>query len=756
MGISEETESKDWKMIDGQYRYYAFISYKREDEEWAKWLQHKLEHYKLPSNLNGRTDLPKEIRPVFKDTSELTPGNLPEQISQALEQSKFLIVICSPRSAQSEWVNKEIETFKSLGKTGNIIPLVIAGRPFSSNSVEECFPKAILSLPSEQEILGANINEMGRDAAAVKIVARMFDIRFDELWQRHEREKRRRKNIVVASVIAFILFLIGISFWMYKQKNETMTANWKMMENQARMIAEKSRTEVSKGNAYDAILALLETIPQDDERPSVIETEQALRFAYSSLLSHRWNYRLLGSNFNKVYFSDDEKLIICLSFGPEQDVVEVYDAKSLQLVSQIISPDREMWDFPACIFPSYDSKMICVSSGKNGVLCYDIFTGKLLGKKTWTKDMLEHCMAYNWECCNIDTYDYYWEHEIARIIGMPERVTIHAHSTKWHLILYEVENEKQGDGVDYVLYDYVTHQEIRRFDNHGHLYNWDDGNELTRASFSSEAKYLAMAFKDGTGKIVNLSDLSEKKFNCGNVDCCHYSNWLLFGRNNDLLHSSMFEETIKRYNGQSLELIDSLNSNDNTFNDYVGVDMSSDGSMCIVQDYASHYIFYYTKGEKRDSIYVSMESFGDYMNVSDTLISGRYKIGFTENGVEFRDLKNEVKGWSLNDPKINYGLYGFIHHDKYLLLSKEGFRGSFEGIDIVDMLTGTLMDQVDHVFLDSLTGHVILNKMRIGPNDDIYEEYEEFVPFEELVSSCKKITEGMKLSDAARNKFFLN
>ena len=29
--------------------YYAFISYKREDERMAKWLQHKLEHYRLPS-----------------------------------------------------------------------------------------------------------------------------------------------------------------------------------------------------------------------------------------------------------------------------------------------------------------------------------------------------------------------------------------------------------------------------------------------------------------------------------------------------------------------------------------------------------------------------------------------------------------------------------------------------------------------------------------------------------------------------------
>ena len=64
--------------MDNTYKYYAFISYKREDEEWAIWLQHKLEHYKMPSNLNGKTSLPKEIRPIFKDTSELNPGNLPQ------------------------------------------------------------------------------------------------------------------------------------------------------------------------------------------------------------------------------------------------------------------------------------------------------------------------------------------------------------------------------------------------------------------------------------------------------------------------------------------------------------------------------------------------------------------------------------------------------------------------------------------------------------------------------------------------------
>ena len=79
--------------------YFAFISYKREDEKWAKWLQHKLEHYKLPINVRKENpSLPQNIRPVFKDTSELASGVLADEIHDALEKSKFLIVICSPKA----------------------------------------------------------------------------------------------------------------------------------------------------------------------------------------------------------------------------------------------------------------------------------------------------------------------------------------------------------------------------------------------------------------------------------------------------------------------------------------------------------------------------------------------------------------------------------------------------------------------------------------------------------------------------------
>ena len=174
--------------------YYAFISYKREDEKWAKWLQNKLEHYKFPTNLNGRTDLPKNIRPTFRDVTDLNPGLLADEINNALCNSEWLIVICSPRSAKSPWVCKEAQTFIDLGRADHIIPFVIEGNPFSEDISTECYPEALLNLTGSKELLAANINEMGRDAAAIKVVARMFNLRFDAL-----------SNLKAAPILVFTL-----------------------------------------------------------------------------------------------------------------------------------------------------------------------------------------------------------------------------------------------------------------------------------------------------------------------------------------------------------------------------------------------------------------------------------------------------------------------------------------------------------------------------------------------------------------------
>ena len=143
---------------DCKKEYFAFISYQKRDEQEAKWLQHQLEHYHLPSNVAMSNPLlPQNIRPIFRDTTELSGGILPIEIEKALNESQYLIVICSPNSSKSEWVNKEVQLFIDSGKLDKIIPYIIEGRPYSKDK-SECFVPAIVNLGgTNQELLGINI-----------------------------------------------------------------------------------------------------------------------------------------------------------------------------------------------------------------------------------------------------------------------------------------------------------------------------------------------------------------------------------------------------------------------------------------------------------------------------------------------------------------------------------------------------------------------------------------------------------------------
>ena len=350
-------------------KYFAFISYKREDEEWAKWLQHKLEHYKLPSNLNGRTDLPKEIRPVFKDTSELNPGNLPQQIHDALDQSRYLIVICSPRSAKSEWVNKEVETFIGMGRTDKIIPFIIDGKAFAKNPEEECFPLAIRNLPAEQEILGANISEMGRDAAAVKVVAQMFGLKFDELWQRHEREQRKKHRITISAITAFAIMVLAVTGWIWHQNTKLKEKDWKLMENRSRFVAERAKAFVDDGDSYTACRLLLEVLPKNVNNPIDLpytaEAEMSLRKAIS---------------YNTTRLKGHKKPVDCAIFSPdgsriastsEDNTIMIWDAENGKLLKTMEIPGASSLVF------SPDGHRIAAINYQT-VMILDVDSGELL------------------------------------------------------------------------------------------------------------------------------------------------------------------------------------------------------------------------------------------------------------------------------------------------------------------------------------------------------------------------------------------
>lgn len=202
---------------DNKYKYYAFISYSSHDTAWGKRLQRKLEGYRMPATLCSEHGWErKPLKPVFFAPTDIQPGGLNEELKERLKASRHLIVICSPHSAQSEWVGKEIAFFHSLGRTNNIHFFIIDGIPHGGNKDMECFNPVIeeLGLP---EILGANIHErvyrwpwLNRERAYVQLITKLLGVEFDAIWQRHRRLLRQKIATCVIGVIAVIAALLGV------------------------------------------------------------------------------------------------------------------------------------------------------------------------------------------------------------------------------------------------------------------------------------------------------------------------------------------------------------------------------------------------------------------------------------------------------------------------------------------------------------------------------------------------------------------
>lgn len=211
---------------------YAFISYNHKDAKWAKWLQEKLESYKLPADIHNEFENSKYLRPVFRDKTDLNTGILADELRKELKESKYLIVICSPNSAKSAWVSDEVKAFIEMDRLNYIIPFIISGTPHNykdrdceSPYEDECFPLFLRNYTKqnpELELLGISIDEVGKEIAFIRIVSRMLGVDFDVLWKRHERQKRNNRISIFAASLLFITILISI--WFYNQPFDSKIA----------------------------------------------------------------------------------------------------------------------------------------------------------------------------------------------------------------------------------------------------------------------------------------------------------------------------------------------------------------------------------------------------------------------------------------------------------------------------------------------------------------------------------------------------
>jgi tetratricopeptide (TPR) repeat protein len=225
--------------MDTHIKYRAFISYSHADERWGTWLHRSLETYRLPKGVVGRETafgtVPHRFNPVFRDREELaTATNLGTTLVAALEQSACQIVICSPKSAKSRWVNEEILTFKRLGREDRIFALIVDGEPGTSlipgREEEECFPRALIykmgpdgELTEERgEPIAADVRPRKDrpQTAMLKLLAGMLGIGLDELMRRDASRRRRRTIALVTASIVGMLITSGLAVTAWIARNE--------------------------------------------------------------------------------------------------------------------------------------------------------------------------------------------------------------------------------------------------------------------------------------------------------------------------------------------------------------------------------------------------------------------------------------------------------------------------------------------------------------------------------------------------------
>ena len=210
------------------YKYYAFISYSRKNSKAATYFHRQLEHFRIPVKYVAEENRPpkqKFLRPIFRDRRDLeaNENSFTEDIKKALERSRYLIVLCSPDSAVSHWVEEEVKYFLSTHDNDYnlIVPVILSGVPDLGSELECLSPSLRL-----REVMERNLPSMVPDEGddeksgwlngVVQAMSYMLKVNRERIRATVDAERVRQAKIYsVIGVVCTIVFA-GLAFWAIK------------------------------------------------------------------------------------------------------------------------------------------------------------------------------------------------------------------------------------------------------------------------------------------------------------------------------------------------------------------------------------------------------------------------------------------------------------------------------------------------------------------------------------------------------------
>ncbi|MBR3129989.1 MAG: toll/interleukin-1 receptor domain-containing protein [Clostridia bacterium] len=234
-------------------RYCAFISYRHQspDQEIAKALHTAIETYGIPAAVKKQTGR-KRMGRVFRDQEELPlSSNLGADIERALDESEWMIAICSPRYLKSRWCIRELDYFIERKGRERVLTMLVEGEPVDS------FPDAVRfeqnkdgrtveAEPLAADVRGATFAEQLKKLKSEKLrlLAPMLGLKYDDL----KRRARQRRIRIAAAVTAAVL-AAGIGLASYVTVNHLRSEALRreaeeqaaLAERQAQLAAEQQR-----------------------------------------------------------------------------------------------------------------------------------------------------------------------------------------------------------------------------------------------------------------------------------------------------------------------------------------------------------------------------------------------------------------------------------------------------------------------------------------------------------------------------------
>lgn len=401
------------KETQKKYTYDAFISYRHSelDKFVAENLHKQLEAFRLPGNASKKAGR-KKIERVFRDKDELPlTSNLEDPIMRALQDSEFLIVICSPRLRESLWCKKEIETFIRLHGREKVFAVLIEGEP------EDSFPEELLfyeetvekadgtteTVKRPMEPLAADVRGKSRRemlkamrTEILRLMAPMFSLTYDDLRQRH-RERKMRRILVASLTGAIVCFAFGTistamilqiqaqkeqlqaqSAEIRAQSMEISIQNRNLLEHQAVSLAEQSLRQLADGDRLGAIETARQALTAYDglEMPYTEEAQYALTsalYAYDDGSKIKPQYQMETAGvISMLSVSQDRRTLLTFD---RSDALTIWDIASHTALDVIRDSAFSVATESDCVF--LDNNRLLYVSDQDGVLIYDIAQGKV-------------------------------------------------------------------------------------------------------------------------------------------------------------------------------------------------------------------------------------------------------------------------------------------------------------------------------------------------------------------------------------------